>query len=76
MTKVKERVRVLVEYADANWAQNFTDRKSNRGYLFKFNGYSMIWASRKQTYVVLSSTESEYMYIKYRTRGNLSGKMV
>ena len=51
----------LVGYADADWAESENDRKSNSGYLFKYNGSSISWASRKQTCVALSSTEAEYI---------------
>lgn len=52
---------VLIGYSDADWAQDIKDRKSNSGYLFKFNGGTISWACRKQTCVALSSTEAEYI---------------
>lgn len=51
----------LIGYADANWAENRTDRKSNSGYLFKLFGGPISWACRKQACVSLSSTEAEYV---------------
>lgn len=51
----------LIGYADADWAQDQTDRKSNTGYLFQLYGGTITWASRKQTCIALSSTEAEYV---------------
>uniref|UniRef100_A0AAG5DV13 Retrovirus-related Pol polyprotein from transposon TNT 1-94 n=1 Tax=Anopheles atroparvus TaxID=41427 RepID=A0AAG5DV13_ANOAO len=51
----------LVGYADADWAENQNDRKSNSGFLFKFCGGTIAWVCRKQTCVSLSTTESEYI---------------
>lgn len=48
-------------YADANWAENKSDRKSNSGNVFLVNGGVVSWASRKQTCVALSSTEAEFI---------------
>lgn len=49
----------LVGYADANWAESRTDRKSNSGFIFKYCGGIVSWCSRKQTCVALSTTEAE-----------------
>jgi hypothetical protein len=51
---------VLVGYADADYA-NSVDRKSVTGYLFKMYGNLIIWTSRKQRTVALSSTEAEFI---------------
>ena len=51
----------LIVFSDADWAQNRNDRKSNTGYLFKFNGAAISWTCRKQQCVALSSTEAEYI---------------
>ncbi|XP_051163516.1 uncharacterized protein LOC127282958 [Leptopilina boulardi] len=51
----------LVGYADADWAENRKDRKSNSGYLFKYLNATISWGCRKQTCVALSSTEAEYI---------------
>ncbi|XP_059221638.1 uncharacterized protein LOC131996193 [Stomoxys calcitrans] len=52
---------ILIGYADANWAEDNIDRKSNSGYVFQINGGSISWACRKQTCVSLSSTEAEFI---------------
>ena len=51
----------LIGYADADWAANRSNRKSNSGYLFQFMNATISWACRKQTCVSLSSTEAEYV---------------
>lgn len=51
----------LTGYADANWAEDRTDRKSNSGYIFKIYGATVSWGCRKQTCVALSSTEAEFI---------------
>ena len=50
----------LVGFVDADWAMDAADRKSNTGYLFKYNGGLISWTSRKQTVVTLSTAEAEY----------------
>lgn len=52
---------VLRGYADANWAEDRQDRKSNSGYVFQINGGTISWTCRKQTCVSLSSTEAEFV---------------
>lgn len=57
----EEHEESLIGYADANWAQNKRDRKSNSGFIFMLNGGTISWACRKQTCVALSTTEAEYI---------------
>lgn len=57
----KSDTNILYGFADADWAENKEDRKSNSGYLFKVYGATISWASRKQTCVALSSTEAEFI---------------
>ncbi|KAG5888857.1 hypothetical protein JTB14_031415 [Gonioctena quinquepunctata] len=52
---------ILYGYADADWAGDRSDRKSNSGYLFKFMGAMFDWSCKKQTCVALSSTEAEFI---------------
>ncbi|KAG5895222.1 hypothetical protein JTB14_035394 [Gonioctena quinquepunctata] len=52
---------ILYGYADADWAGDRSDRKSNSGYLFKFMGAMIDWRCKKQTCVALSSTEAEFI---------------
>lgn len=53
--------RRITGYADADWAENRSDRKSNSGYIFEFLNASISYGCRKQTCVALSSTEAEYI---------------
>lgn len=47
-------------YVDSDWG-GADDRKSTSGCIFKVFGCSVIWYSRKQPTVALSSTEAEYV---------------
>lgn len=51
----------LLGYADANYAENRIDRKSNSGFIFKLNGGTISWKCSKQKTVSLSSTEAEFV---------------
>lgn len=47
--------KILVGYADSDYASDETDRKSVSGYVFKVLGCTVSWLSRKQQSVSLSS---------------------
>ena len=49
----------LIVYADADWAEDVSDRKSTSGFVFQYHGATVSWLSRKQSLVALSSTEAE-----------------
>lgn len=49
----------LHDYADADYTECRTDRKSNSGYVFFVNGGLVSWSCKKQPVVVHSSTEAE-----------------
>jgi hypothetical protein len=51
----------LVGFCDANFAEDKSDRKSNSGFIFMYNGGAISWASRKQTTVAKSTAEAEYV---------------
>lgn len=51
----------LVGFADANWADNKSDRKSNSGFIFQLFGGTISWSCKRQTCVALSSTEAEFV---------------
>ena len=46
-------------YVDADWAANSIDRKSMTGYILMFNECPILWCSKKQNCISLSSTEAE-----------------
>ncbi|XP_020687953.1 uncharacterized protein LOC110103535 [Dendrobium catenatum] len=57
----------LRTYTDADWAADPTDRKSTTGYC-TFLGLNLIsWSVKKQSTVVKSSTEAEYMSLSSST---------
>lgn len=56
----KPDARLLEGFVDADWAGDIVDRKSLSGYVFKIQGASVSWCTRKQTSVALSSAEAEY----------------
>lgn len=58
----------LVGYADANWAEDRETRKSNGGYLFKLNGGTVSWSSKKQGCVTTSSTHAELVALSEASR--------
>ena len=51
----------LTGYSDADWAGDCNDHRSTTGYLFQIGGTAVIWKSKKQSCVALSTAEAEYM---------------
>ncbi|KAF1336396.1 Integrase catalytic core protein, partial [Globisporangium splendens] len=51
----------LVAYCDADWGSDRDDRRSVSGVLLKINGGPVVFKSRSQKTVALSSAEAEYM---------------
>ena len=58
----------LLGFTDANWAGDSYDRKSTIGYCFLSGSTPIIWNSKKQPTVALSSTEAVYMAITEGTK--------
>lgn len=50
-------------YTDADYANSKRDRKSVSGYLIKINGVVIMWSSKKQRVIALSTCESELMAV-------------
>ena len=50
----------IENYTDADWARNLFDRKSTSGYFTFIGGNLVIWRSKKQKVVALSSAETEF----------------
>jgi Reverse transcriptase (RNA-dependent DNA polymerase) len=48
-------------FSDANWAGDEDTRRSTTGCIVMLNGGGIIWMSRRQVTVALSTMESEYM---------------
>jgi len=55
-------------YLDSDWGRDEIDRKSTSGYIFLLGGSPIIWASKKQATVALSSTEAEYLALTQGTK--------
>jgi hypothetical protein len=53
--------RTITVYADAEWAGDVTDRKSQNGFAIKLCGRLVSWKSTKQECVTTSTMESEYV---------------
>jgi len=51
----------LIGYADASFASDSSTRRSQTGYAFLLCGAAVVWRSRLQPCVTLSSTEAEYV---------------
>uniref|UniRef100_A0A8D8ZJ24 Copia protein n=1 Tax=Cacopsylla melanoneura TaxID=428564 RepID=A0A8D8ZJ24_9HEMI len=51
----------LEAYADADWAGDTATRKSTSGYIIKLFGCLVLWQSRRQSSVSLSTAEAEYI---------------
>ena len=51
----------LVGFTDSDWVGCVRDRKSTSGCCFSLGSVAVLWFSRKQKSVALSSAEAEYM---------------
>ena len=57
----KQKSMNFIAYSDADWAGDPDDHKSTSGYLFQMCGGAVSWRSKKQSSVVLSTAEAEYI---------------
>ena len=46
---------------DADWGSDVNDRKSTSGYVFTLARGTILWSSKKQSAITLSSTEAKYI---------------
>eukprot|EP00253_Pinus_taeda_P017662 PITA_17662 len=51
----------LIGYTDSDWVGSVDDRKSTSVYVFHMGSGAISWASKKQSIVVLSTAEAEYV---------------
>ena len=51
----------LLGYTDLDWVDSVTDWKSISGCCFSLGSAMILWLSRKQTSMALSTTEAEYI---------------
>ena len=48
-------------YTDADWAGDVDERKFTSGFVFLLGNSAISWSSKRQTYVALSTMESEFI---------------
>jgi hypothetical protein len=58
----------LIGWTDSDWAQDPDSRRSVSGYVFDVTGGAVLWASKRQPTVALSTTEAEYMAASNATK--------
>ncbi|XP_058830228.1 voltage-gated potassium channel subunit beta-2 isoform X4 [Topomyia yanbarensis] len=58
----------LKGYADADFANDVEERRSNSGYAFTVYGNIVSWSSKRQQLVTLSSTEAELVSLCYASK--------
>ena len=58
----------VLGFADADYAMDKDDRKSQTGYVFMINNGPVSWTSHKQTSVALSNMKAEYMSLSDASR--------
>jgi len=51
----------MVAYTNNNFAKDIDDRKRTSGFVFFLGSGAMLWSSKKQLVVTLSTTETEYI---------------
>ena len=59
---------VLEAWVDSDWASDVETRKSRAGFVVKLGSGAVMWGSKKQQVVALSSSEAEYMALSIVTR--------
>lgn len=52
---------IMKVYADASWADDTRERRSTAGYIVFVAGAPVLWKSKLQTLVTLSTTEAEFV---------------
>ena len=52
---------IIQAFIDADWVGGVDDRKSNSGATFYLGGCLVSWLSKKQTSILLSIAEAEYI---------------
>lgn len=56
----KQKTGPVIAYSDADWGNCRTTRRSVTGYLAMFHDCLILWRTRKQPCVSLSTAEAEY----------------
>jgi hypothetical protein len=58
----------LIGWTDSDWAQDPDSRRSVSSYVFDVAGGSVLWVSKRQPTVALSTIEAEYMVASNATK--------
>ena len=53
----------LIGFLDSNWVGNADDRKNTTGRCFYIGANLVVWMSKKQNSVSLSTAEAEYIAV-------------
>jgi hypothetical protein len=61
----------ITGYSDSDWAGDPTNRKSRTGFVYFMSGAPIMWMSKRQSIIALSSTEAEYIAIASAVKGGL-----
>ena len=57
----KGNVMQLKGYTDDDWGENLDERKHTSGFTFLLNNGAISWSSKKQSYITLSTMETEFI---------------
>ena len=68
LTYIKNTPEAIIGYSNADWAGDVKDRWSTSGNAFLLGGGAIMWSSRKQSSVALSTVEAEYMALSVATQ--------
>jgi hypothetical protein len=55
-------------YSNANWSGDFDQSKSTSGYAFLLNDNAILWRSKKQSCITLSTMKVEYIICSATTQ--------
>ncbi|OJT08525.1 Retrovirus-related Pol polyprotein from transposon TNT 1-94 [Trametes pubescens] len=55
-------------FSDADWGSSTDHRHSISGYVYTIDGGAVLWSSKKQNVVALSSTEAEYIALTHASK--------
>jgi hypothetical protein len=61
MRRTESKQNPIQVFADSDYAGDECDRKSTSGIIIQLYGFPVIWSSKKQSCVALSSSEAEYI---------------
>ena len=63
-----DRVLDIRGFVDADWARDLDQRRSTSGYVFNLFGGAVLWMSKKQSVVALSTIEAEYIVATHASK--------